>query len=414
MTHRNRQQASLLGGQEIHHSLVRNHGHYIARVIDVFPERNLIDCLLLDGGGIIREVQVLAPSASSKSGLVDLVNVSYHPEDAFFTPNTANEDELEDNGAIPSPGIRPRVSTTFKEVDKGFNAYAIIAFMSGNVQNPICIGFIYPESSEMMFFEQHKIDRHHSDIYSLIDQDGNYEHVFPDGTFIRIGEGTTRTDLVGKDTNEKWKTKADDPATKEPAKTIHLEHSSGTTITISPDGSVAINVVQDKDLSISGNKTETIQGTNTLTNTGNYSVDNQSDKSETTSGNDTGTIGGNKTEEVTGNSDETVSGVKTIEAAQIDLNATAINLAVTNLLLKMQTGTVEATDLNFQLATMIITASSNISLNAPLVNLGPTPTQGVLPGDLWFQWALTHTHPSLGAPPSQVPPIPSQTVKVSL
>ena len=349
MTIRSRQQASLLGGQAIDPSLIGNHGQYIAQVIDVFPERNLIDVLMLDGGGVIRDVQVLSPSASSKSGLVDLVNVSYHPEDAFFIPDTSNEDEIE-AGAISAPGIRPRIATSFKEVEKGFNAYAIISFISGNLQNPICIGFIYPETSEMMFFEQHKIDRHHSDIYSLIDQDGNFDHVFPDGTFLRVGEGNTRTDLVGKDTNQKWKTKADDPATKEPAKTIHLEHSSGTTVTINPDGSVAINVVQDKDISISGNKTETIQGTNDLTNTGNYSVNNLSDKSETTTGNDTETVNGNKTEEVTGNSDETISGVKTIEAAQIDLNATAINLAVTNLLLQMQTGTVEATDLNFQLA----------------------------------------------------------------
>lgn len=405
MTMKNRQQASLMGGQTLDPSLVNDHAHHLARVIDAFPERNLIDVMLLDGGGVIRDVQVMTPSGTSKSGLVDLVNISFHDKDAFFTPDTSNEKVLANDGLLPNPGIRPRVSTTFKEVDDGFNAYAVISFLGGKVANPVCIGFLYPETSEMMFFEQHKIDRHHSDIYNLIDSDGNFEQVFPDGTFLRVGEGVTRTDLVAKDVNEKWKTKADDPATQEPAKTIHLQHTTGTAITVNPDGSVAINVVADKDITVTGNKTESIDG--------DHSVINKSDKTEQTTGNDTNTVGGDLTEEVSGDSSENIDGQKSINVPQYDLNAMAVNLMTTSFLLEMQTGNIEATDLNIQLANMIVTGAS-ISLISPIVNLGPAAIEGVLPGNQWFNWALTHTHPVPGGPPAQTPPPPSTTVRVSL
>jgi len=375
MTLKHRQQAALLGGQPLDPSLVNDHSHHLARVIDAFPERNLIDVMLLDGGGVVRDVQVMVPSGSSKTGLVDLVNVSYHPQDAFFIPETSNEKKLENDGESPAPGIRPRIATSFKEVEKGFNSYAVIVFLSGKVANPICIGFIYPETSEMMFFEQHKIDRHHSDIYSLIDEDGNYDHVFPDGTFLRVGEGTVRTDLVGKDTNQKWKTKADDPATQEPAKTIHLEHASGTTVTISPTGSVSINVAENYELNVSGNKSETVDGDST----------------------------------------EFVVDTKTIEADIIELMATAVNLETTTMLLEMQSGQIDATDLTMDLAKLIINGSSKIELSSADVKLGIGASFGVLPGELWQAWAATHTHSALGqGPPNQTPPPPSNTVKVSL
>lgn len=409
-----RQQASLLNSEDIDPSLVENNSCYLARVIDAFPERNLIDVMLLDGGGYIRDVQVLSSSATSKSGLIDLPKISFHPEDAFFTPNTSNQDAIDAGQAIPEPGIRSRVSTTFKEVDKGFNSYALIMFMSGSINSPVCVGFLHPETSEMKFFKQHKIDRHFSDIYSLIDQDGNYEHVFPDGTYIRIGDGTTRTDLVNADVNEKWTTKADDPATQDPARTVHIQHKTGTSVTINPDGSVTINVAGDHDITVTGNKTETVNGTNTQTNTGDHTITNLANKTETTTGNDTETVNGNKTETVLGNSTETITGNKEIQALLIDLQATSINLAVTNLLLTMQSGTITAIDFNMTLANLIVVGTTSISLTAPLVNLGPAPVFGVLPGETWFTWALTHTHPAFDTPPDQVPPAPSTTVRVSL
>lgn len=414
----NVQQSSLLGGEALDPSVAFNNNLYLGKVIDVYPERNIIDVILMNGG-FVREVQVLTNSGTSRSGLVDLVKVDYS-DDAEFIP-TSSQDTINDLGVTDTTGERPRVVSSDREVTGGYNAYAIIAFLQGQMQNPICIGFIYPETSEMMFFEQHYIDRHDSDVYTFIDGKGNFEKVFPDGTYLRVGEGTDREDLVRKDVNEKWTTKADDPATQDAPKSLHIEHTSGTKLTINPDGSVDVLVTDNSNVVVQGNKSVTIEGDNSATIEGNntllnevdYDITTEQDKTEIINGNDNLTVEENKVETISGNSTENVTGTKNITAQQIDLEAAILNNMCAQYALQFETGVITGETLVMGLVSLAITAPT-VNILSASIGLGPVPTFGALVGELHRLWAISHEHPTSGGPPITVPPPASTTVRISI
>ena len=114
-------------------------------------------------------MQVIASTASSRSGLVDLPKVSYHPEDAEFVADSSIN-AITEAGTTATTGERPRITTSDKEVADGYNAYAIMGYVEGVIDVPVCFGFLYPETSEMMFFEHQFLHRHESDIYKMIDK----------------------------------------------------------------------------------------------------------------------------------------------------------------------------------------------------------------------------------------------------
>ncbi|MHB1418303.1 MAG: hypothetical protein ACYCX4_01760, partial [Bacillota bacterium] len=163
-----------LGGQPKPYEEPYRNANYISlgKVIAIKPENYAVDVALL-AGGILRNVQVIAPSAGTKAGYNYLTNIQ----------NTRKQDSP--GGVLDSPLGSQKGDT-----------YAVIAFLQGNMTLPICLGFLYPEVTQMLFSEKGlKIDRHENGIYELLDKDGNHETVYPDGSYIKVGNGKAIRDL---------------------------------------------------------------------------------------------------------------------------------------------------------------------------------------------------------------------------
>lgn len=234
----------------------------MARVIATKPEHYSVDVVTMRGA-IMRDVQVVSMNAGSRNGHT-------------YIPSVTNPDASKELGNPFDNGRNMVIAGP--SADRAADArttYAILAFLGGNLHNPVCLGFVYPNESEMLFKEAGlDLDRHESDIYTMRSADGAYEIHFPDGSYIRVGDGTAAKTLVNLDTEKPWA-----PKTSDAAKSVFLHHKSGTEFTIEPSGKVVIVEVDDK--------TEDITGDSDLT------------------------VGGDKTEDVTGTSDETVGDDKT-------------------------------------------------------------------------------------------------------
>ena len=130
------------------------------------------------------------------------------------------------------------------------DALAVIDFIGGDPLRPICMGFVSAGPNEFSFNEPGtRIDRHASNVYSRLAQNGTYEFSFADGTFVKISpasEGYGLTDLDAKNTKHAgarpWNIPTDQP------RIISFSHPSGTSITIDENGS--INIVSATSISI--------------------------------------------------------------------------------------------------------------------------------------------------------------------
>jgi hypothetical protein len=86
---------------------------------------------------------------------------------------------------------------------KDRDIYAAVDTMGGL---PVVVGFLFPEVCQMLFLEaQLKIQRHASDVYTMVDAEGNAEFFHPSGTYLRIGASPAHRDLTGQDFDKKWK-----------------------------------------------------------------------------------------------------------------------------------------------------------------------------------------------------------------
>lgn len=143
-------------------------------VVAVYPQGQSIDVLLPDSGSRLTNVQVMVPTGSDSTGMVDL----------------------------PDPGL-PADDTRWDITnDPKRNLRAVLGSYQGN---PICIGFLLPQIGQMTFDEPNRrITRHASDVYSTVDQFGNMEVYHPSGTFIRIGTSAAHEDLTGQDVDGEW------------------------------------------------------------------------------------------------------------------------------------------------------------------------------------------------------------------
>lgn len=142
-------------------------------VVACHPEDNSVDLVMCDDGARLSGVPVMAHSASARSGSVDM------PE----MPNKTGEDKW---------NITKR---------HGQDMEALVAVMGRG--NPIVVGFLYPQISQMTFKDaKRKFTRHQSDVYHTIDGDGNVELYHPSGAYVRIAEKLDHEDLEKKNFDE--------------------------------------------------------------------------------------------------------------------------------------------------------------------------------------------------------------------
>lgn len=145
-------------------------GLMVGRVIRVHQHDNSMDVKLVHDGSRLTGVPVMAQSMTTSSGISDL----HHPE--------GNEWD--------SPGSRTR------------DSFAIVAHFG---EGFMVIGFLSPQVNQMLFDRKNfKVDRHASDVYTTITDDGEVELAHPGGSYIRFAENMEHEDLTGADFDGLW------------------------------------------------------------------------------------------------------------------------------------------------------------------------------------------------------------------
>lgn len=183
-----------------------------ARVVAVHPEDHSVDVVLLGTGCRLTGVQVLSSSASTNTGLNDLV-----------TPATAEVSKW-DEGA-------------------GRKRYvlALVDFADGD---PYVAGFLFPQICQMTFKEaDRRVDRHASDFYHTIDAQGNAEWYHPSGTYLRMGTSPAHEDLTGKDFDGEWKIAKNTGTAPHVQLVVANGGAAKCTVNIDPSGNVTVTSV---------------------------------------------------------------------------------------------------------------------------------------------------------------------------
>lgn len=188
----------------------------IGIVVAVYPEGNSVDVLIPDSGSRLSNVQVMSGTGSENTGILDL----------------------------PDPGL-PADDTRW---NVQLNPQRYIRAIVGSYRDtvPFVFGFLFPQECQMTFQRKNfRVNRHASDVYSTVNQNGDMEVYHPSGTFLRIAETTPHEDLTQQDFDSRWKIANN--TTRVPY--VHLEVANG--------GSTKLAL----DIDPSGNMTVTTPGT---------------------------------------------------------------------------------------------------------------------------------------------------------
>lgn len=200
----------------------------LAKVARIVPEAHAVDLLFLDDGSRVPAVQVMSGAAATDAGSTELI--------------------------APAGGADQWDAATTNVRD----VIAVVAFMRGL---PIVMGFLHPQVSQVLFARRNfKVDRHPSDVYSSIDNDGNIEVFHPSGTYMRIGESPEHEDLTGQDFDGVWK------ISKNTSKAVHVNltiknaGAEKARLQIDPNGNVSLTHAGDFTHTVGGNYTANVTG----------------------------------------------------------------------------------------------------------------------------------------------------------
>lgn len=198
----------------------------IGRVADVHPEDHSVDLVMTDDGSRLAGVQVMSTSASTNTGMNDLVAPSL--------PQSGDKWDLR------------------QKTDR--DLLAVVSFFG---QMPIVLGFLFPQVCQMLFADKNRrVVRHSSDVYTSVDDAGNVELYHPSGTYLRIGASGAHEDLTGKDFDGKWR------ITKNTSSAVHLRMTVANaglqvaSFDVDPSGNIA--VTHSGNLSVNTNGTATV------------------------------------------------------------------------------------------------------------------------------------------------------------
>lgn len=184
----------------------------LAKVVTMRPADNSADILFLDNGAPAVGVPIMAGAGtSSRTGTVDQPAPTINAADKWAPQDSKDTD--------------------------------ITAVVGWFGNQPIIMGFLYPQMSQMLFADiDRRISRHTSDVYSTIDKDGNAEFYHPSGAYIRFGTSPAHDDLTGLDLDAKWRiTRNTDKAVH-----IHVGQAGGAaSLDIAPGGAIVITTVAD-------------------------------------------------------------------------------------------------------------------------------------------------------------------------
>lgn len=197
-------------------------GHFqglqIGKVISVYPDSHCVDIALLRGG-VARKVQVLAPYASSNTG------VAFLPKPGLVSP----EQKLAGIVDTPRPGGER-------------NVFAVVGYLEGQLHSPVCLGFLFPDDAELLSLQAGvQVDRREGGTYIYAGDDGEFNINHPSGIHIHIGRAAGSKTL-DKTFNKRWK----DGKNAVSEFYFGLKHFSGATISVDPDGNIQISAGRDR------------------------------------------------------------------------------------------------------------------------------------------------------------------------
>jgi len=193
-------------------------GLQIGKVISVYPDSHCVDIALLRGG-VARKVQVLAPYASSDTG------VAFLPKPGLVSP----EQKLAGIVDTPRPG-------------SGRNVFAVVGYLEGQIHSPICLGFLFPDDAELLSLQAGvQVDRREGGTYIYAGDDGEFNINHPSGIHIHIGRAAGAKTLDNT-FNKRWK----DGKNVVPEFYFSLKHFSGAIISVDPDGNIQISAGRDR------------------------------------------------------------------------------------------------------------------------------------------------------------------------
>lgn len=131
----------------------------LGKVVKVHPSDHSINLVMLDNGAKLANVQLLSPTASTRSGRVDL----------------------------PAPDLPDEANEWSLEMSHTQDLLAVVAMMDGMA---LCLGFLYPQVNQLAMTEDTKnlrIDRHASDLYTVTDDAANTATHHPYGAYTSMG-----------------------------------------------------------------------------------------------------------------------------------------------------------------------------------------------------------------------------------
>jgi uncharacterized Zn-binding protein involved in type VI secretion len=149
----------------------------LAKVTKVHHPHRSVDLVYLDNGWPVSGAQVMAPSASTCTGVLDL----------------------------PEPIVKEgEVERWDPELLDKRDMLAVVAEIG---TFPVVIGFLLPQISEMVFDRPNfAMNRHASDLYQKVDDLANFEIYHPSRAWISMG-AIEHEELSGKDYDKRFKLK---------------------------------------------------------------------------------------------------------------------------------------------------------------------------------------------------------------
>ncbi len=198
--------------------------------------------VLTDDGSRLANVQVMGAASSDQTGTLELPDVGGPLDDTRWS-HTA----------------------TFTR-----NVRAVISYLH---RVPVCIGFLFPQETQMTFSDKNRrITRHASDVYTSVDDSGNFELFHPSGTYLRIGSSPSHEDLTGTDVDKLWKIARNTTAAPYVHLGVYNAGASVSSLEFDPSGNVALQANANVTADVGGNVTATVKGNVTATITGTFDV----------------------------------------------------------------------------------------------------------------------------------------------
>lgn len=164
--------------------------------------------------------------------------------------------------------------------------WGLVVFPHGSDQLPVWIGSLYQDFNTLATAnEQERISQHDSGVWSRTAKDGTVEWSHPSGTFIHVGTGTALSSRTRQERQGATRREVPYAIPPRPPITVHVQHSSGTLVSIDPTGNITVTGVQTKTETIAKAVTEHYQDVKSETVDGALTEACNATKQETVVGN---------------------------------------------------------------------------------------------------------------------------------